>query len=105
MSSSERQYYLAKRYEAWISDDAGLNAVWRTKQLAAAGTDLPSTLPLTKLAFPPAFALSDAEQVAGLEWYTTYEDVQGYTSQQLQFLGLTPDEAAAVCAAAEDFFA
>jgi len=99
-----RQYYLARRYESWLGGDVTLADVWRTKQHAEPGTALPASLPLAKLAFP-AIGLADDELVDGAEWYTTHEDLEGYGSDQLQYLGLTADEAAAVCAALEEFYA
>jgi len=103
---SARRYYLEKRYEAFLSGNDGLYWATRYNQKAIAATALPAGFTaLAKLHFPPAFCVPTEEQVSGNEWFTTYEDLENLTADQLNYIGLTPDESAAVAAAVTEHFA
>jgi hypothetical protein len=80
-----RRYYLAKRQAAVELEDDALAAVWRGKQEAEAGTDLPATFPY----------LTELDALG----YTTEEDLDGADACELTDLGLSAFEAEAVLAA------
>lgn len=77
-----RRYYLAKRQAAAAGNAPDLEAVWRSKQEAEAGTALPAT-----------FSLLAELATYG---YTTAEDLDGADECELTTVGLSPTEAAAV---------
>lgn len=79
-----RRYYLHKRRHAEASGDGQLASVWRAKQAAESGTALPATM--------TGYATLAAA------YYTTQEDLDGADATELQDLGLTQREAAAVLA-------
>jgi len=80
-----RRYYLLKRLEAVSLGDTALASVWQAKQEAEPGTALGASFPsLTALA------------ACG---YTTTEDVDGASLDELQDIGLTATQATAVLAA------
>ena len=102
MPNSARSLAAVKRYEAHLTQNFGLRGAWHAKQLEYSGTELPATFPaLSKLHFPPAFNLQAEEKIAGLEWFTAYEDLSGATVEFLLRLGLNTGEATAVCAEIE----
>jgi hypothetical protein len=80
-----RRYYLLKRREAARQGDLGLASVWMAKQLAEPGIVLASDFPYRMLLVAVG--------------YSTVEDVDGATTEELQQAGLTQREAAAVLAA------
>jgi hypothetical protein len=82
---SVRRFYLAKRHAAAEIEDHALEAVWRGKQEAEAGTDLPASFPF----------LTELEALG----YTTEEDLDGADACELTDLGLGAFEAEAVLAA------
>lgn len=82
---SARRFYLSKRRQALDVGDTGLAGVWRAKQEAQPGAPLPGT-------FPAAEALSTAG-------YTTYEDLQGASVNELVGAGISLTDATAALAA------
>lgn len=92
MSDSEhvfqnaRRYYLGKRLKAVEDGEPNDGNVWRGKQEAEPGTDLPSS-------FPSLAALTACG-------YTTEEDLAGADATELQqIVGLNAQQATAVLAA------
>jgi hypothetical protein len=84
---SPRRYYLLKRLEAARSEDRPLDGVWRSKQEAQPGTALPTTFPFRS-------------QLVAVG-YTTAEDLDGATVDELvTYVSLPSRDAAAVVAAA-----
>lgn len=82
---SVRRFYLSKRRSALAAGDSDLAGVWRAKQEAQPGTSLPSSV-------PGAAAL----EAAG---YTTYEDLQGASVNELVGAGISLTDATAALAA------
>lgn len=84
---SPRRYYLGKRQQAEQSEN-DLADVWRAKQEAESGEELPDD-------FPYAERLAEAGYVA-------FDDLDGADAAELVAQGFTTREATAILAAAED---
>lgn len=81
---SARRFYLLQRIY-WRDFDLGFDGVWRAKQEAQPGTTLPAT-------FPALTALATAG-------YTTVEDLDGATEDELITAGLSSHDARSVIVA------
>lgn len=87
LAKRPRRFYLLKQFAASDAEDVGLESVWRAKQLAIAGTALPSDFP------------AQAQLLAAK--YEAVEDIDGADEQELvSRAGLTFLAAKAVIAAA-----
>lgn len=82
---SARRYYLLKRLAACAEGESALASVWRAKQEAEPGTLLLET-------FPSQATL----EAAG---YTTVEDLDGASTEELAELGLSSNQIDAIIAA------
>lgn len=80
-----RRWYLLKGHAAELVGDHGLAAAWFGKQQELPGTPLPDT-------FPHRAALVARQ-------YLALEDLEEATAEELQQVGLTYAQAAAVIAA------
>lgn len=84
--TSPRRYYLLKRQWAAANGERTIELAWQAKQEAEAGSDLPAS-------FPFRARLADA-------FYTTSEDLDGATVDELSELGaFTVAEATAILSA------
>lgn len=83
---THRRYCLLKRQQATLEERTAIAALWQAKQEAESGTELPSDFPL-KSRLAAAF-------------YTTEEDLDGCTVEELSDLGcFTVREAETILAA------
>jgi len=81
---SARRYYAAKAYQAEQQFEPGLRDVWLAKQAAESGTTLPADVP------------HQADLAALVPPYTTTEDLDGASVDELVTVGLGRSKAQAV---------
>lgn len=82
--TSARRYYLQKAFQAGEVEDFGARGAWLAKQDAETGTALDSAVP------------HQADLAALVPPYTTAEDLDGATVDELVKVGLSRSKARAV---------